>query len=103
MMGNCVRVRYLPAEVEIEGQVGDTLLDAALEHRLNIQHECGGNCACTTCQVKVESGGSNLSPMEEVERDRLSSAEGRSSFSRLACQAILLGGEVVVTVVEVLE
>jgi 2Fe-2S ferredoxin len=103
MTAGCVRVRYLPSEVEIEACVGDTLLDAALEHNLNIQHECGGNCACTTCQVYVESGRDHLSPIEEVEQDRLSTAEGRTPYSRLACQAILLGGDVTVTIVEVLE
>ncbi len=98
-----VRVRYLPMDIEIDAQIGDTLLDAALEHGLKIQHECGGNCACTTCQVRVECGSDHLSKMEEVEQDRLSTAEGWASNSRLACQAILLGGDAVVTVVEVLE
>jgi ferredoxin len=45
--------------------------------------------------------------MEEVERDRLSTAEGLAHNSRLACQVLLLGDgageEVVVTVVETLE
>jgi 2Fe-2S ferredoxin len=103
MTAESVRVLYLPSGVQIEARAGDTLLDAALDNGLNIQHECGGNCACTTCQVKVDSGGDNLSRIEEVEQDRLSTAEGRSAYSRLACQAILMGGEITVTVVEDLE
>jgi hypothetical protein len=38
--------------------------------------------------------------MEEVEEDRLRSAENLTPASRLGCQALLLGGEVTVTIVE---
>ena len=80
----------------MEAHTGDTLLDAALEHGIYIEHECGGNCTCTTCHVHIVSGGVNISPIEEPESYRLQFAEGLSSDSRLACQAILIGGAVIV-------
>jgi ferredoxin len=40
-----------------------------------------------------------LSPMEMPERERLSSSTRLQSGSRLACQALLLGGEVAFEIV----
>lgn len=87
---------FLPQNRAVAAHEGDTVLDAALHHGIPLEHECGGNCACTTCHVIVLEGGENLSPMEEVEADRLSTAEGLTPTSRLACQAILRGGDVIV-------
>jgi len=95
-----VRVTFLPMDVTVQARAGDTLLDAAEENGVNLPHDCGGNCACTTCQVHVLEGGAHLSLMEEVEADRLSTADGRTAASRLGCQAILLGGDVTVSIVE---
>lgn len=78
--------------------VGDTLLDAALDNGIEIEHECGGNCTCTTCHVLIEEGGKNLTPVEEPEEYRLQFAEGFCERSRLACQAILRGGPVSVQI-----
>lgn len=85
-------VRFLPMQVTVTGHTGDTLLDVALDHGVALLHECGGNCACTTCHVVVLMGAECLSPMEEVEADRLTSAEGLTHQSRLGCQAILTVG-----------
>lgn len=95
------RCTFLPGEVHVEAEMGCTLLDAALAHGVDLPHECGGNCACTTCHVVVERGAEHLTAMEEVEQDRLSTAEGRTASSRLGCQAIVLGGPIVVRIVEV--
>jgi 2Fe-2S ferredoxin len=92
------RLILLPLGAKIPFRPGDTVLDAVLDHGVPMEHECGGNCACTTCHVKVLSGAEALSPMEEPEADMLTAAEGRSAESRLACQAILLGGDVTVQV-----
>ena len=95
-----VAVTFLPSGITISGRPGDTVLDAALENGVEIAHECGGNCACTTCHIAVESGGEHLTAMETVEDDRLASADHRTPRSRLACQALLIGGPVVVTPME---
>ncbi len=82
---------FLPEEIFLEGQRGDTLLDAALDNGIEIEHECGGNCACTTCVVQVLEGAHRLSAMASEERDRLETLEEnqKSPDTRLACQAIL--------------
>jgi 2Fe-2S ferredoxin len=97
------RLTFLPGPIPITARRGDTILDAALENGVELAHECGGNCACTTCHVWVQAGSENLSPMEEAEDDRLRDAEGRTSASRLACQALLQGGDVTVLIPETSE
>ncbi len=68
-----------------------SLLDIALNHGVEMEHACGGNCACTTCHVVVKEGEDNLSPMEDDEADRLDLAADLTIHSRLACQAVVTG------------
>jgi ferredoxin, 2Fe-2S len=68
-----------------------SLLDVALNVGVQLEHSCGGNCACTTCHVIVRSGMDNLSEMQEDEADRLDLAWDVGPRSRLACQAIVRG------------
>jgi 2Fe-2S ferredoxin len=68
-----------------------SILDIALNHGIDLEHACGGNCACTTCHVIIKSGEENLSDMEDDEEDRLYLAEGLTLHSRLGCQAVACG------------
>ena len=97
---NTVSVTFLPDQVSIQAHVGDTVLDAALDNGIDLPHDCGGNCACTTCHIRVESGAENLTEMESVEHERLATAAGWAPQSRLACQALLTGGPITVTSLE---
>jgi 2Fe-2S ferredoxin len=99
-MTDPVLVTFLPMEFSAEAEPGDTILEAALKNGVPLAHDCGGNCACTTCHVRVVSGTEHLSPMEEVEDDRLSTAPQREKESRLACQALLKCGPVTVVIPE---
>jgi len=72
-----------------------SLLDIALGHNIDLQHNCGGKCACTTCHVIVNHGMENLSKVDEDEEDRLDTAEGLTLNSRLGCQAVVYGDVVV--------
>jgi ferredoxin, 2Fe-2S len=103
------RVTFLPMNVTVEvdqsqfpmqhdGKPG-SLLDIALAHGVKMGHNCGGNCACTTCHVVIKQGMENLSPMEPDEEDRLDMAEGLTLSSRLGCQAVIKG-DVVAEVME---
>lgn len=87
------------AEWELKGGVGESLLELAMEHGINIEHACGGVCACSTCHVHIERGNENLSESSEAEDDRVEEAPGLQRNSRLACQCILeKNGPVVVRV-----
>ena len=69
----------------------ESLLDVAMNSGVNIEHACGGSCACTTCHVIVEAGLDNLSEADDDEMDRLDQAPGLTTRSRLACQAVVTG------------
>ena len=81
------KVRFLPLDVEVEVKEGTPVLDAALDNNIKIDHNCGGNCACSTCHIVVEEGFDSLNEMSEDEEDMLDEAEGLTDTSRLACQA----------------
>lgn len=79
-----------------------SLLDVALHFDVDLEHACGGVCACSTCHVHVLEGMEHLSEFdEEGEADMLDQAPGVAMNSRLGCQAQLLGtGNVVVQIPE---
>ena len=70
---------------------GQTVLDAAIENDLPLEHACGGFCACTTCHIIVKDGLDRISKMEEDEMDRLENKDGLTPASRLACQSKVHG------------
>lgn len=65
---------------------GENLLDVALEAGINLEHACGGVCACSTCHIYVDKGQNRLSEPTEDEEDRVEEAPGLEINSRLACQ-----------------
>lgn len=95
------RITFLPMNVTVEVDpeqipYGDTglpgsILDVALAHGIEIDHACGGVCACSTCHAVVREGGDTLSEMTDGEEDQLSYAPGLTPESRLSCQAVADG------------
>ena len=74
------------------GQDG-SLLDIADGAGIEINHSCGGVCACSTCHVHVQEGGASCSPATENEEDELDKAPGVFTDSRLACQCVPNGSQ----------
>lgn len=85
------KVTFMPMNQTVEARAGESILDAAINHDIPIQHACGGFCACTTCHVMVKEGSANLSPMEEDEEERIGLVNGLTLQSRLGCQAKVHG------------
>jgi len=85
---------FTDLERTVEACVGESVLQAALRHGIDVEHACGGFCACSTCHVIIEEGMENTSEAGDDEEDRLDTAEGLTLKSRLACQTELLGGPV---------
>ncbi|HMN95459.1 MAG TPA: 2Fe-2S iron-sulfur cluster-binding protein [Phycisphaerales bacterium] len=84
---------------EVMGSEGESLLEAAMDAGINIEHACGGVCACSTCHVYVEQGMDQLSEATEAEEDRVEEAPGLQRNSRLSCQCEIVGkGPIVVRV-----
>lgn len=72
---------------------GQTLLEIALKNDIELHHNCGGVCSCTTCHLHVEKGIEFIDAMEKRERDYLNRVIGRNENSRLGCQSLLMEGE----------
>ena len=91
-------VTFLPEDVKVEvdpaalpyGRDGlpGSILDIALAHGVDIDHACGGVCACSTCHVIVRKGLETCSEATEDEEDQLDQAPGLELKSRLACQCV---------------
>jgi len=76
-----------------------SILDIAHGVGIEIEHSCGGVCACTTCHVKVIKGSLSCSSLTEDELDMLTTARNVDLDSRLACQCVPDGSENVVVVI----
>ena len=71
-------------------EAGTTILEAALQADLSLDHFCGGNCSCGTCRVEVVQGDqflSNPRPDESLVLGPVALDAG----DRLACQAQVRG------------
>lgn len=76
-----------PQTFEIEE--GDTVQDIALDNDIELHHNCGGVCACSTCHVYVQKGMDNLREITDKEEDFIDRAVNPKLNSRLACQCEL--------------
>ena len=81
-----------------EIDAGASILECAVDNAIALDHDCGGNCACTTCQVYIESGAENISPMSEDERGLLEANDKLEPKARLGCQCRVKAGAVVVRI-----
>lgn len=77
-------------ELRVMAAKGEHLLEVAMDNGINIEHACGGVCACSTCHIYIEEGSKNLSEPTEAEEDRVEEAPGLQRNSRLSCQCEIL-------------
>ncbi|MBA1264193.1 ISC system 2Fe-2S type ferredoxin [Stutzerimonas stutzeri] len=89
---------HCPEGAVVEAQVGETVLDAALRHGIDIEHACEKSCACTTCHVVIREGFASLEASDELEDDMLDKAWGLEPASRLSCQAVVADADLVVEI-----
>jgi len=79
------RVRFLPYDVQIEVEDGDSLIRAAMEAGVHVNASCGGEGVCGKCRVIIESGTVEGGISEKLSQDDLDKGY------RLACQAAVKG------------
>ncbi len=78
-----------PAKIPYEDHgLPGSILEIAMAHGVEIDHACGGVCACSTCHVVVKEGHKACNPATEDEEDQLDEAYGLTAQSRLACQCV---------------
>lgn len=85
--GKTVTVDPATLPLSREGKPG-SILDIADGNGVDIDHACGGVCACSTCHVIVREGVDSMVEATEEEEDMLDEAPGVELTSRLACQAV---------------
>jgi 2Fe-2S ferredoxin len=92
------KVTFMPMNVVIEvdpekipyedhGLPG-SILDIAMAHGVELDHACGGVCACSTCHVIIKEGLETCNEATEDEDDQLDEAAGLTAKSRLGCQCV---------------
>ena len=99
-------VTFLPMNVTVEVDpaelpYGDhglpgSILDIALKNKVDIDHACGGVCACSTCHVVVRKGLQTCNESTDDELDMLDNAYAVEMNSRLSCQCVPNGSEDIV-------
>jgi ferredoxin, 2Fe-2S len=75
----------IPTKV-VDCDAGDNILDVAHDHDIELHHNCGAVCACSTCHVYIEEGMDDLPEITDKEEDFIDRAINPSINSRLACQ-----------------
>jgi ferredoxin len=91
-------IKLDPINVEVSIQTNDNLLSALLKKDLSVMKECGGRGMCATCHVYITQGMESLSPVNRRELRSLEVITTCTKFSRLACQARVLGEGITVEV-----
>lgn len=79
---------------------GQSILEVALTHDIELHHNCGGVCACSTCHIYINEGAGFLEELSDKEEDFIDRAVNPRLSSRLGCQCLLLddgGGQIEVT------
>ena len=69
------------------GQPG-SILDIAMGNGIELEHVCGGVCACSTCHVIVKQGLETCNEGTDDEFDQLEQAPATTLQSRLGCQCV---------------
>ena len=91
------KVKVSPEEIASgnDGLPG-SILNIALESGIELDHSCGGVCACSTCHIIVRQGLESCNEANEDEEDMLDLAPGLEPQSRLACQCVPNGSQSIV-------
>ena len=71
---------------------GDCLLEILLNNHIELHHNCGGVCACSTCHLYVNSGEEFIEELSDKEEDFIDRAVNPRINSRLGCQCLLNEG-----------
>ncbi len=87
------------ASITLENIAADqSLLEVILDNGIELHHNCGGVCACSTCHLYVNKGSEHLAELSDKEEDFIDRALIPRIESRLGCQCELKAGTGVIEV-----
>lgn len=84
--------------MELSIAEGESVLDVCLDNGIDLQHNCGGVCGCSTCHVYVNKGENSVQEISDKEEDFIDRAVDPRINSRLACQCVIIDGNIEVTI-----
>lgn len=92
-----IKVEVVPDKIPY-GSTGlpGSILDVALGAGVDLEHACGGVCACSTCHVIVKQGLDSCNEGTDDEFDQLDEAPAITLQSRLSCQCVPNGAKDIV-------
>ncbi|MCB0699908.1 MAG: 2Fe-2S iron-sulfur cluster binding domain-containing protein [Chitinophagales bacterium] len=70
-----------------------SILEVALDNNIELHHNCGMVCACSTCHLYVDKGEEHLPEITDKEEDFVDRARNPRLNSRLGCQCVLEDGD----------
>ena len=71
---------------------GQSILEVALDNNIELHHNCGMVCACSTCHLYLEKGEEFVPELSDREEDFIDRARNPKLNSRLGCQCVLEDG-----------
>lgn len=86
------------AQIQLPIAGGESVLEVCLDNGIDLQHNCGGVCGCSTCHVYVTKGMDNIQEISDKEEDFIDRAVSPKISSRLGCQCIVISGNIEVTI-----
>ena len=89
-----MKIKFVPQNVEVDGNPDKNILETARENGLSIQSSCNGMCSCGDCRVFLKEGEAHVLPPTEQELNLI----GRGHYMdrrRLSCQLYCFGDVVV--------
>lgn len=69
-----------------------SLLEVCLDNNIELHHNCGAVCACSTCHIYIDKGMDHLAELGDKEEDFIDRAVNPRINSRLGCQSVLQAG-----------
>ncbi len=83
-------IHFLPDDIKIEANAGETILKAGLRAGIDQAHLCGGSARCSTCRVIIIEGLENCAP-RNAEEQSIAEMLQFDPKVRLACQTVVTG------------
>lgn len=85
-----MKVKFVPQEVELEIEPGQTVMDLAHKNGIPIRSTCNGMPSCAECRVKVVDGDWNTNPPSRKELNLIGTGYYIDQ-RRLSCQMLCFG------------
>lgn len=96
-----MKVKFLPQDIELEINPGQSVLDLAQQNDIHIQSVCKGIPSCAECRVYIKEGEHNVMPPQAKELELIGTAYFVDQ-RRLSCQ-LRCFGDVIVDLTEQVE